>query len=64
MLDDILDEIAAEAGWNTDSKLALCLEYIGRQQDDATFEDFLQQQLAAEQECQISDDSNSTDCNE
>jgi hypothetical protein len=44
----IMDEWAAQQGWNVDSQLALALEYIDRQGDDAAFADFLAQ--AAEQE--------------
>jgi hypothetical protein len=41
----IMTRLAAEAGWNDASQLALCLQYISNQQDDSAFEDFLQQQL-------------------
>lgn len=65
MVDEILAEIADEAGWNTDSQLAMCLEYIGRQQDDGTFEDFLRQQLAVEREAdETSSDTDASDADE
>lgn len=65
MVDEILAEIADEAGWNTDAQLAMCLEYIGRQQDDGTFEDFLRQQLATEREAdETSSDPDASDADE
>ena len=48
MSEQIMTQHAALAGWTTESQLALCLEYISRQQDDPTFEDFLEQQVAQE----------------
>ena len=46
--DDILDEVSTGTGWDEASKLALALEYINRQQDNAAWRDFLQ--VAAEEE--------------
>ena len=46
--ESILNEFAGR--WNTDSKLALALEYIQRQQCDDAWRDFLQQAAEAEGE--------------
>lgn len=46
----IIDEIGARTGWNDASKLALCLQYINNQADNAAFQDFLEQQAADEQD--------------
>jgi hypothetical protein len=45
----LLAKYADRAGWDLDFQLALCLEYIENQQDDAGFEDFLQHQIAIEE---------------
>lgn len=44
----IIDEIGDAQGWNANSKLALCLQYINNQQDNGTFRDFLQAQAIDE----------------
>ena len=52
----ILDEIGDQQGWDDQSKLALCLQYIGNQQDDAAFEDFIREQ-AREENLQTADEA-------
>lgn len=44
----LLDEIGQRQGWNDQSKLALCLQYIENQQADDAFEDFLKEQAHQE----------------
>jgi hypothetical protein len=44
----IIDEIGDEAGWNDNSKLLLCLEYIQNQGGNDCFEDFLRRQAEEE----------------
>lgn len=46
----VMDEFAAKQGWNEASQLALALQYIDNQADDAAFKDFLAQQADAEEE--------------
>jgi len=48
--ESIIDEIGELAGWDAASKLALALEYIENQKDDAAWRDFLQEQADAEKE--------------
>ena len=43
-----MDNWAIKMGWNTDSLLALALEYIDRQGSDDAFEDFLAHQAGLE----------------
>jgi DNA-directed RNA polymerase subunit RPC12/RpoP len=41
---DIINEIGDQQGWNDNSKLVLCLQYIENQQSSDAFRDFLHQQ--------------------
>ncbi len=44
----VLVRFASQQHWNLDSQLTLLLRYIENQQDDAAFEEFLQQQADLE----------------
>ena len=46
--ESIIDEIGTEQGWNDDSKLSLCLQYIDNQKDNEAFRAFLQEQADEE----------------
>lgn len=46
--DIILEEWASKQGWSESAQIAILLEYIGNQGDDAAFEDFLACQAAEE----------------
>ena len=46
--DELMDEYAGKQGWNEGSQLALALDYIENQKDNACFEDFLKQAVGVE----------------
>ena len=46
--ESIIDEIGTEQGWNDNSKLSLCLQYIDNQKDNEAFRAFLQEKADEE----------------
>ena len=45
----ILEEAAAERGWNPDTQLGLVLEYIDNQMDDLCFREYLRYVIEEEE---------------
>lgn len=56
MTDLIFANASDEAGWNPESQVQILLEYIGNQNSDSAFEDFLREKVASEKE--MGNDSN------
>lgn len=46
--EQVLDDFGDIQGWNDESKLALCLEYIENQKSNGAFSDFLAGKVAEE----------------
>jgi hypothetical protein len=46
----LLEEWSQKQGWDVNSQLFLCLQYIERQQDNQCFEDFLSNKAFTEEE--------------
>ncbi len=57
MRDLIFASASDEAGWNPETQVQILLEYIGNQNSDSAFEDFLKEKVASEKE--MGNDSNS-----
>ena len=53
--ESILEQIAHKQGWDDASKLALALEYINNQEDDAAWADFVQRACDAENQDEVQD---------
>jgi hypothetical protein len=43
-VEDLLEEYSDKAEWSLKEQLSQCLIYIGRQKDNESFEDFLEEQ--------------------
>ncbi len=52
----IIDEIGASQGWDDNSKLMLCLQYIENQGGNDAFRDFLLEQAATENASSVFDE--------
>jgi hypothetical protein len=60
----ILDEIAEKQGWNLETKLDLCLEYIQNQGSNDAFEDFLKDRAGEESDPGVcGEDAECAGCN-
>lgn len=46
-MEQLLEQIAAAAGWDKDEQIAVLMEYIENQQSDAAFVDHLNECLAS-----------------
>ena len=63
--ESIIEMIGQRRGWNDESKLSLCLQYIENQCDNSAFKDFLDQQetdnVCRRCECQLTIKGRCTD---
>ena len=49
-MNDLFEKIASEQGWTPETQVQVLLEYVGNQQSDEAFEDFLKEKQKEENE--------------